>query len=56
MRATLTSTSGLVERARELGEIMEGLVAGNGKAKGKRTRKAEEKVLPQDELEPQNGE
>jgi methyl-accepting chemotaxis protein len=39
VKATLTSTSGLADRARELGEIMDGMVGGNGKAKSRRARK-----------------
>jgi hypothetical protein len=39
VKATLTSTSGLADRARQLGEIMDGMVGGNGKAKSRRARK-----------------
>jgi hypothetical protein len=37
----LTSTSGLADRARQLGEIMDSMIGGNGaeKPKRKRTRK-----------------
>jgi len=38
VKATLTSTSGLADRARELGEIMDGIVGGNGHEKPKRSR------------------
>jgi len=40
VQATLTSTSGLADRARELGEIMDSIVGnGNQKPKRRRTRK-----------------
>jgi methyl-accepting chemotaxis protein len=40
VQATLTSTSGLADRARELGEIMDSIVGnGNPKPKRRRTRK-----------------
>jgi methyl-accepting chemotaxis protein len=38
VKATLTSTSGLADRARELGEIMDSMVTGNGHEKPKRQR------------------
>ena len=38
MKATLTSTSGLADRARQLGEIMDSMVGGNGHEKPKRIR------------------
>jgi methyl-accepting chemotaxis protein len=38
VKATLTSTSGLADRARQLGEIMDGMVSGNGNSKPKRRR------------------
>jgi methyl-accepting chemotaxis protein len=38
VKATLTSTSGLADRARQLGEIMDGMVSGNGTEKAKRRR------------------
>lgn len=44
VKATLTSTSGLADRARQLGEIMDSMVGGNGnqdavKTKRRRARK-----------------
>jgi methyl-accepting chemotaxis protein len=40
VRATLTSTSGLADRARELGEIMDSIMGnGNQKPKRRHTRK-----------------
>src|SRR6185436_14243243 len=38
VKATLISTSGLADRARQLGEIMDGMVSGNGTEKAKRRR------------------
>jgi methyl-accepting chemotaxis protein len=38
VRATLTSTSGLADRARQLGEIMDSMIGGNGAEKPKRKR------------------
>src|SRR4029079_11624678 len=38
VKATLTSTTGLADRARELGEIMDGMVTGNGHEQPKRRR------------------
>jgi len=47
VKATLTSTTGLADRARQLGEIMDGMIGGNGnqeshqaaKPKARRTKK-----------------
>jgi len=38
VKATLTSTSGLADRARQLGDIMDGMIGGNGAEKPKRKR------------------
>jgi methyl-accepting chemotaxis protein len=38
VKATLTRTSGLADRARELGEIMDSMIGGNGTEKPKRRR------------------
>jgi methyl-accepting chemotaxis protein len=38
VKATLITTSGLADRARQLGEIMDGMVGGNGNEKAKRRR------------------
>ncbi len=38
VKETLTSTSGLVERARQLGEIMDSMAGGNGALQPKRKR------------------
>ena len=38
VKATLNSTSGLADRARELGEIMDSMIGGNGHEKPKRSR------------------
>ena len=38
VKATLTTTSGLADRARELGEIMDGMIGANGTEKTKRRR------------------
>jgi hypothetical protein len=37
VKATLTSTSGLANQARELGEIMDSMVSGNFAANGNQT-------------------
>jgi len=38
VKATLTTTSGLADRARQLGEIMDGMIGSNGNQKPKRRR------------------
>ena len=40
VRATLSSTTGLVQRARALGDIMDSMAAGNSTANGNETGKA----------------
>jgi hypothetical protein len=52
VKATLTSTSGLADHARQLGEIMDSMVAGNGNqasqatgtTKRRRARKSSEEI------------
>ena len=38
VKATLTSTSGLADRARQLGEIMDSMVGGNGASEAAKTQ------------------
>jgi methyl-accepting chemotaxis protein len=51
VRQTLTSTSGLADRARQLGEIMDSMVAGNGSQDAVKTKRRRARTPAADEGE-----